>query len=600
MMLGLFWTAALVLLNGTSYALSNFQKPVSSPLFRKTFAAATTVTSLRASTNPNNNGSATPTRKKKTAVVVGAGPVGIATALTLANAPHYYDVTLLETSPQTAYDPTRAFLYNLNLRGQKFTEQYPSMQKKVEERGVKSTGFGGVSLTIVPADPKEPIPKQKASTKKDNENDEKKVEDTAEEMSKRVGYWIPRNEMVKLMLECVEEHEKHMLPGMGRIQYCPGTEFVTMKKEGNDSLLVTTKEVSSDKTQTQVATLVIGADGMNSRVRNFLVNEEEGATEFANWSNYNPKKFTVKKWTSPASHQRIKVLQLPPQFEIPDGEGGVLKTQSDQIYALRSIYKGPRNYLSLGLLPMTNNTAVRPTNIVTRPDHEIWGERYKTGDAVREWFEIAYPRFPFGKDGGMIDDAEWERFAKAEGTRFPSCQYSPGMGICNDDGTCGVCLVGDAIHAFPPDIGQGVNAGLADVVALDKALKGQDTVTGEPVAESDPTTLKANIERYQQQHEPEIAALIRLARFGAPFQYRQPHRVDRLRLKLWTLNVVVRMLLNKVTFGLVPNQAIILSQNQDLTFRQVMRKADITSTSMKTVLLGTFVWILKKRLGLFV
>ena len=53
------------------------------------------------------------------------------------------------------------------------------------------------------------------------------------------------------------------------------------------------------------------------------------------------------------------------------------------------------------------------------------------------------------------------------------------MGIASDDGGCGVCLVSDAIHAFPPDIGHGVNAGLADVVALDRALKGQDTVSGD-------------------------------------------------------------------------------------------------------------------------
>ena len=36
---------------------------------------------------------------------------------------------------------------------------------------------------------------------------------------------------------------------------------------------------------------------------------------------------------------------------------------------------------------------------------------------------------------------------------------------------CGVVLVGDALHSFPPDIGQRMNAGLEDVNVLDKALK---------------------------------------------------------------------------------------------------------------------------------
>ena len=31
-------------------------------------------------------------------------------------------------------------------------------------------------------------------------------------------------------------------------------------------------------------------------------------------------------------------------------------------------------------------------------------------------------------------------------------------------------LLGDALHAFPPDLGQGVNSGLEDVVELNNCL----------------------------------------------------------------------------------------------------------------------------------
>jgi 2-polyprenyl-6-methoxyphenol hydroxylase-like FAD-dependent oxidoreductase len=55
---------------------------------------------------------------------------------------------------------------------------------------------------------------------------------------------------------------------------------------------------------------------------------------------------------------------------------------------------------------------------------------------------------------GIVSDEEWDRFAKAEGTRFPHCQYSKGMAVWDKGGKSGVVLVGDAIHAFPPDIGQ--------------------------------------------------------------------------------------------------------------------------------------------------
>ena len=535
---------------------------------------------------------------KPKAIVVGAGPVGVAAALTLSSAPHNYDVTLLESAPEVSsqYDPSKAFLYNVNLRGQALTSKFPSMQAKLAERGVPSAGFGGVALTIVPADPNKPLPKKKDKVAGGVDNKEEKKE--SEKPSPKPSYWIPRHAMVQLMLECVEEHNAECMSNakLGRIDYCPGTECQSIRPSSDDScVVVTTVDKSTGQTIKRHATLLVGADGMNSRVRECLASNN--VTEFASWSNYKSGKFQLRKWTSPSSHQRIKVLQLPPRFQIPDGEGGALTTKSDSIYAIRSIYTGPRNYLSLGLLPMKDDNAVRPTNIVTRPDHEIW--KIQDGEGVRQWFERAYPRMPFGKDGGMIPDAEWDRFAKAEGTRFPYCQYSPGMGISNDRGSCGIALVGDAIHAFPPDIGQGVNAGLADVVALDMALQGKDTVTGEDVADRDESlTLKSNIDRYQKQHEPEIASLIRLARFGAPYQYKQPHRIDVIRRKIWTANVILRLLLNKLSFGLVPAQCIMLSQNPKLTFRQVMRRADLTALSFKAIALAVIGTLLKRRFGL--
>merc|ERR1719491_1684394 len=86
------------------------------------------------------------------AVVVGGGPVGIATALTLASPRHNYTVTLLEAAPatasQTEYDPTKAFLYLVNPRGQTLTRQFPAMHRKIVERSVPSAGFGGGGLTV--------------------------------------------------------------------------------------------------------------------------------------------------------------------------------------------------------------------------------------------------------------------------------------------------------------------------------------------------------------------------------------------------------------------------------------------------------------------
>ena len=538
--------------------------------------------------------------RRQQAVVVGAGPVGCAASLILADK-HNFDVTLLESSPasstQTQYDPTKAFLYNVNGRGQRLTRMFPNMQKKLEERSVVSKGFAGTSITIIPADPAEPIPQQKKNVPAAAEDETKTNKSMPSgEKAGNVGFWIPRHEMVKLMVEEIEEHNKK--GSGGKITLCTGQECVSVlpnTKDGDTMTVVTTKDVTSKVETSKEYTLVVGADGMNSKVRDCLSRAPPGT-----WSSNCVKasKFVPKKYTSPASFLRIKVLQLPPQFEIPDADGKPpLTTFSEDIYAIRSANNGPRTYISLGVLPMKDNNAVRPTNIITRPDHGVW--KITDGKSMREYFQQAFPRLNF-QEGGMISNEEWDRFAKAEGTRFPPCQYSPGMSVWSESGSTGVALVGDSIHAFSPDIGQGVNAGLMDIVCLDRALSGLNTETGEKdgdTADKKPT-LQANLERYQKQHAPEVAALIRLARFGAPYQYRQPHHADRVLRLLWTANVAMRLILNKLSFGVIQPPCIILSQNRDLTFRQVMRKADRTTALLKTSVLAVVMLLVEKRFGL--
>jgi hypothetical protein len=66
---------------------------------------------------------------------------GVAASLMLASR-HNFDVTLLESSliSQSKYDPTKAFLYNVNHRGQKLTKMFPGMHQKLQDRSVASRG----------------------------------------------------------------------------------------------------------------------------------------------------------------------------------------------------------------------------------------------------------------------------------------------------------------------------------------------------------------------------------------------------------------------------------------------------------------------------
>jgi 2-polyprenyl-6-methoxyphenol hydroxylase-like FAD-dependent oxidoreductase len=176
----------------------------------------------------------------------------------------------------------------------------------------------------------------------------------------------------------------------------------------------------------------------------------------------------------------------------------------------------------MGLLPTKEQHGIRPTNIITRPNHQVW--KLQNASQVKAWFQAAFPRMDFDS---LVDDTEWERFAAASGTKFPYCQHSKGVAVSSPDGQAGVALVGDSAHAFPPDIGQGINAGLMDVIALDRALRGDDIVKGNATGRF-PASLGQALDRYQRNRVPEHRALIRLARFGAPYQYNQPWRRDRL------------------------------------------------------------------------
>ena len=110
-------------------------------------------------------------------------------------------------------------------------------------------------------------------------------------------------------------------------------------------------------------------------------------------------------------------------------------------------------------------------NIIARPNHDVWS--IQDPETLRQWFQNAFPRMNFNKeeDGGILPKKEWERFVKEEGTAFPFCQYTNGVTLCSVDREYAVILIGDALHSHPPDIGQGINAGLLDVVALGEALE---------------------------------------------------------------------------------------------------------------------------------
>ena len=522
--------------------------------FSSSSSLSTSLPSLGLSADSGDNG-----RERRKAVVVGGGPVGLASALTLSNAPHFYDVTLVEQSAETSgYDPTKAYLYLVNPRGQVWTKRFPRVQELLEERGSLNTGMG--NFVVVPADPSVPIPDKMPAS------------------SGEKSYWIPRNAMVGVLEKAIQEQEEKRFVGenFGSVKVLPCEQCLSLTSLSDGRIEVTVLDVRDRQVrfeQSFVADLVVGADGMNSAVRTYLSNPPADAP--TDWLTENPRKFRVHSWASAASGLRMKVLQFPPAFIIPPSTN---PTDSETIYAIRSVNTGPTDYISLGLLPVKDPAMVRPTNVITRPNHDLL--KLKGADDTKAWFQKAFPRFDLT---AMIDDAEWQRFSTAQGTTFPKCQYCAGMQVTHPSGKTGVVLVGDAIHAFPPDIGQGINAGLADVESLDRALRGKDIVSGKDLDEK-PQNLAQALQTYERVRLPEIKALIRLARFGSPYQYRQPCYRDRVGRFLWSANIALRLLLNKASGGKIPPAAIMMAMDRTKTYRQLMRQCDITTITLWSAL----------------
>jgi hypothetical protein len=149
-------------------------------------------------------------------------------------------------------------------------------------------------------------------------------------------------------------------------------------------------------------------------------------------------------------------------------------------------------------------------------------------------------------------------------------------------------------HAFPPDAGQGINAGLQDVVVLDRALRNIKAAKAKNEVRLGPALLA-----YQKNRSPEHAALTRIVRFASPYQYRQPWLRDRIGAQLWTMNFLFRMIVNKMSFGFIPPAIFTLLSDPSLTYRQIMRRADITAFGFQFLWL-TFIlrWMLLQRSSL--
>ena len=252
----------------------------------------------------------------------------------------------------------------------------------------------------------------------------------------------------------------------------------------------------------------------------------------------------------------------------------------------RSVSQKQEERVNLGLLSVKGD-AKRTANIICVPQHKIWS--LTTFEEVKKFLTASFPQVDFSS---FVEDEELRRFAEAQPGVFPQPQYVPSMAwvlpvpsvLAESDRTSertsggmsdgskgaaagavqGLVLAGDSAHAFPPDLGQGVNSGLSDVYALYTSLR-----------DHPPTdhNLTQALTVYEQQRVPEAIAICKLMQFGYPYQYNQAP----IKAKFAQLNLAFRLVLNKLLPFLFSPPAVLMVVSQpELTYDQVREASSMS------------------------
>ena len=451
-------------------------------------------------------------------VIIGGGPAGLGMALMLAKR-GWKEITVLEKRPSADYyEPDKSFSYQIDGRGQKLTDLL-NLTSKIANLSVPNSEF---YLTLI---------------RKDGTRKTSKL--PIADPNRKTAYWLPRASFVQLLYQEIQENWQDA------IQVLFQTQCIEIK-QNSDRLKIIAQ--SEDKKQlTFIPNLMVGCDGLNSIVRQTLHQMEGKSHDFA-----------MQQVPSPSAGLKYKVITLPPQFPLSKQEGDL--AQSTMAYAIRSAFKARKKAISLGLLPLKNPDMPRTANIITYPDHQIW--QLKTPEAVDHYLQQAFPQLPLEQ---IISQEEIARFISSDGGKFPEPQYCSRLYRIwgqpqNNQGTA-VILLGDAVHCFPPDIGQGVNSALEDVFLLHETL-----------AETKDNLSQA-LPRYQNLRQPDIKALIRLAQISYPWQYNQ----NLLQKRLWSLNFFLRFLLSRLFPFLVSPHSFLLIQQHELSYSEILAKSNRTT-----------------------
>ena len=482
------------------------------------------------------------TASAASAVVVGGGPSGLATAYVLAK--RGFHVTILERRAEpNPYEPQRAYLYLVDGRGQAFTDA-AGLTAELASPAISVSSLNYTVTRIMP------------------EGDRiVAVPPILDPSSTRPSYWISRAAFLGLLLRNLPKDVDTLF----------GAELNDVVRTDDGAIEVVAKVADGTEVRLRPS-LLVGADGLSSIVRERCAAWAETADAF-----------TPVVLPSPSSGLCYKMIRLPPSFRL-DATDASVTAEPRKAYSIRPAARAPLGPTRLGLLPVADPKFPRTANVILPPEHPVWG--LESAEDVRSWLRATFTALPMDE---IVDASEAAAFATGRPGAFPAPCYSPCQYLLLP--RSGIVLVGDAVHSFPPDIGQGVNAALSDVMLLARALDDATAAAVPPPALTSlltPSAAARLIERalpaYGKACAPEAEAVARIAQIGFPYQYPLTRERNPLARSLWFANFLVRtFVLAKLAPRIFAPAAIVLVQRPHLSYQAVWQTAQQTTRRLQAI-----------------
>ncbi|CAB9520873.1 FAD binding domain [Seminavis robusta] len=250
---------------------------------------------------------------------------------------------------------------------------------------------------------------------------------------------------------------------------------------------------------------------------------------------------------------RSKLCSFDPSFEITKvpclSEGLVFRatlyTPPDSMDPNETYIIFGKTGSKLGMLPFGGEPGKpRPVSTVRQSDFSFF--QLKSPEALYEELEAEFPQLDIRN---RLSPEAAQAWVESDGSTFPRPRYAGRAGIAAD----GVVsfLVGDAMHCFPPDLGQGLNSGMVDVErVLDLMRDLRDA--------KDEAQKRSMVDALSQELVAEAQAVCQIVPIGMPYQYSFPFSLH----KAWFFaDFLSRMALHHLVPALISAPAIIEIQD---------------------------------------